>query len=693
DVYINDQQAAEEGVEAPSESLTTLLFDAGIGGAITLVGDRYVVVDSKEEFPVVGVTWYGALKFCNWMTLLQGMHDPDQRMYHEGTSPDEWHPVVQAPALIALHGFRLPMDDQAGTASPYNEWYKAAAWIDTLEANSVYGYGRDTLADAAANFYDSGDPFEPGPSEVGFFNGVNELANGSRTDATANEYGLYDMTGNVAEWVQDFGETVDERGIRGGHYQSVKTSPLLRADGRGSVPADAALPFVGFRVVQVIEPAELAITIDRVRTEGPVGGPYTPETLSFQIQNPAQQTVDKITVTINPPWLEIDSGMPIQIPPGKTVSLPLQVADAATTAGISPAPSGDFALVPDGDNQPGGPDHDYWIGRTEISNAQFAAFLNDARNNALLPTPDTRSQHMYFDLDSGSVYINDVQSGGEGFDAPSDTLSALLYDASVGRVSFVDGMYTSDEGFENHPVVGVTWYGAVKYCNWLTIKEGIPAPLRAYDEAPTPNLDGWHPVVVDDATWVSGTMSHSARRFLVEDTLGYRLPMDDESTDASTYNEWYKAASRKGTDQQGNPVFGALYGFGRDSPLAGVDANYLDSGDTSTDGSTSGGFFNGVHTLFQADADCFPPVEAIATRNTDNGYGLYDACGNVAEWTQDFYAGNVSHQATRGGSWRDPADSDILTTTGRGSLSPEVAADDTGFRVVRGTGHVVTATV
>ncbi|UCC29084.1 MAG: SUMF1/EgtB/PvdO family nonheme iron enzyme, partial [Phycisphaerales bacterium] len=234
---------------------------------------------------------------------------------------------------------------------------------------------------------------------------------------------------------------------------------------------------------------------------------------------------------------------------------------------------------------------------------------------------------------------------------------------------------------------------AVKYCNWLTIKEGIPAPLRAYDEAPAPNLDGWHPVVVDDATWISGTMSDPARRFLVEDTLGYRLPMDDESMGVSAYNEWHKAASRKGNDQQGDPVFGALYGCGRDGPLAGVDANYLDSGDTSTDGSTLVGFFNASHTLFQADIDCFPPVEPTATRNTDNGYGLYDASGNVAEWTQDFYAGNASHQATRGGSWRDPADSDLLTTTGRGSLSPEVATDDTGFRVVRGTGHVVTATV
>ncbi|MGB2984581.1 MAG: SUMF1/EgtB/PvdO family nonheme iron enzyme [Phycisphaerae bacterium] len=678
----------------------TVLFDATAGGAITFIDDRYVVLDGEDnQLPVVGVSWYGALKFCNWMTLIQGMDSPDQRAYHEGPSADDWYPIAQPPALLALRGFRLPMDDQAATASSHNEWYKAAAWINDPGINALYGFGRDTLTDADANFRESGDPFEPGPSPVGFFDGVNELADGGdRTNDTANAYSLYDITGNVAEWVQDTGDTSIERGLRGGHFDKPAGSPFLRNDARGSVPADSTFAFVGFRVVQVIEPAELDVTRDATRADGLVGGPYSRDTFTLEITNPGEQTVDDITISVNVDWLEVEA--PKQVPPESTVAVPLHITDGTITAGISPAPPGDFVLVPGSESQPGGPDYDYWISRTEVTNAQFATFLNNALEDVRSQSPDMRSHHMFFDLDSGSVYINDVEAGEEGFDAPSDTLTTLLYDASVGRTHLIDDEFAVEQGFDNHPVVGVTWFGAIKYCNWLTVKEGIPAALRAYNEAPSPNLNGWHPVVVEDENWASGPMNDDARRFLIEDTLGYRLPMDDGATGASLYNEGYKAASRKGTDESGNPVFGALYGFGRDElltgddPLAGTDANYLESGDTEQDGTTPVRFFNGSHTLFQAPSDCFPPLPGpTVTQDTDNGYGLYDACGNVTEWTQDFFAGDSSRRATRVGSWRDAFDSDLLTTLGRRSLPPEVADDHTGFRVVRGTGHTATVTI
>ena len=694
DVYINDQQAGEEGTEAPSGTLMTLLFDADVGGAIEFDGDEYVVLDDKENFPVGGVSWYGAVKFCNWMTLVQGMNDPDQRVYHEGPAADEWYPHAAAPDIIALRGFRLPMDDGAATASPYNEWYKAAAWIDASGSNASYGFGRAVLTSADANYLDSGDPFEPGPSPVGFYDGVNTLSDGSRTEDTNNGYDLYDMTGNLAEWVHDPGDNADERGVRGGHFNSQIGSSRLRTDGRASFPTDSTFAFLGFRVVQTIEPAELIVTQDSTRADGIVGGPYGKETFTLDIFNPGAQAVDDLSISFNVAWLEVEGVAPRQVPPGSTVQVTLRLIPTTASPGVSPPPPGNFAFVSRADTQAGGPEYDYWISRSEVTNADFASFLNTTRDNALSRDPDARSHHMYFDLDSSSVYINDLEEGEEGYDAPSVTLSSLLYDGGVGRIRFVDDAYVVSGGFGNHPVVGVTWYGAIKYCNALSIIQGIPAALTAYEEAPSPNLDGWHPVVVDDVIWASGPMNDIARQLLIEDTLGYRLPMDDGALRESLYNEWYKAASRKGLDEQGLPAFDAIYGFGRSDALTGADANYLESGDTEQDQTTPVRFFNGTNLLFQEPPDTYPPPpDPIPTRDTDNGYRLYDACGNAAEWMQDFFDNDPAQRATRGGSWRDPVDSPLLMTTGRESLPPETADDHTGFRVVRGTGHKGTVTV
>ena len=105
-----------------------------------------------------------------------------------------------------------------------------------------------------------------------------------------------------------------------------------------------------------------------------------------------------------------------------------------------------------------------------------------------------------------------------------------------------------------------------------------------------------------------------------------------------------------------------------------ADANYYESGDAEEEGTTPVGFFNGVSTLFAEPATCTQPAgDPISTVDTENGYGMYDACGGVAEWTQDFGT-DISNRATRGGSWRDPSDSFALTSAGRESFPPGTTA-------------------
>jgi formylglycine-generating enzyme required for sulfatase activity len=72
----------------------------------------------------------------------------------------------------------------------------------------------------------------------------------------------------------------------------------------------------------------------------------------------------------------------------------------------------------------------FWIDQTEVTNAQFAAFLNEEGNQ-----------------EEGGVTWLDVES-------------ELCLIESVGDE------FRPKSGYEDHPVILVSWYGAAAYCRW-----------------------------------------------------------------------------------------------------------------------------------------------------------------------------------------------------------------------------------
>ena len=74
--------------------------------------------------------------------------------------------------------------------------------------------------------------------------------------------------------------------------------------------------------------------------------------------------------------------------------------------------------------------------------------------------------------------------------------------------------------------------------------------------------------------------------------------------------------------------------------------------------------------LVTADVGSFAP----------NPFGLYDMCGNVAEWTRGTYGKRGQRRTVRGGSWRDlPQDAGASECFG---YYPYQKVFNVGFRVV-----------
>lgn len=165
---------------------------------------------NNEAQPVVRVTWTQAALYCNWLSEQEGL--PLFYQVAEGVVTG-FNPEA--------NGYRLPTEA---------EW----AWVARTDGSGDllrYTWG-DQLPppENAGNFADTTAQSYLG--EVMFDYNDNFFATAPVASFAPNHHGIYDMAGNVAEWVHDFygsvgvfgGKEVDPLGPETGMFHSIRGS-------------------------------------------------------------------------------------------------------------------------------------------------------------------------------------------------------------------------------------------------------------------------------------------------------------------------------------------------------------------------------------------------------------------------------------------------------------------------------------
>jgi len=267
----------------------------------------------------------------------------------------------------------------------------------------------------------------------------------------------------------------------------------------------------------------------------------------------------------------------------------------------------------------------FYMGKYEITNQQYCDYLNSAMSQGLIT------------VTSGVVY-----QAGSGTSYPYCDTSTWSSFSQIGYRGSFSVRSKADRSMVNDPVVMVSWWGAVAYCNWRSQQEGYE---QCY------NLSTW------DCAFTKN---------------GYRLPTEAER----------EYAARGG-------LSGERFPWGE--TIAHTQANYESYWEGGIpyfpyDVSSTEGYHP---TWDDGIVPYISPVDSFAA----NGYGLYDMAGNVSEWCNDWYgsynSGSQSnptgpasgaYRVRRGGSWYGNAQSSRVAR--RLNHTPESRAYYLGFRVV-----------
>jgi len=252
----------------------------------------------------------------------------------------------------------------------------------------------------------------------------------------------------------------------------------------------------------------------------------------------------------------------------------------------------------------------FFMSKFEITNQQYCDYLNSALGSSSIYLSSnevygTGNNQFYCDTSASSSYSQIVYSGG-------------LF--SVRTKPEVGGRDMSDD-----PMVRVSWYGAVAYCNWRSSEEDYES---CYDS--------------NDPNWPCDFSKN-----------GYRLATEAEweyAARGGEHNPYYRFPWGDTISHRQANYYSYWEG---DSPVYPYDVSPTSRYHPDWD---EGGF----------------PYTSVVGSFASNGYGLYDMIGNVWEWCNDWYDENyydVSPYDNPQGPASSPYGSRVLRVGGWGGLA------------------------
>jgi formylglycine-generating enzyme required for sulfatase activity len=298
----------------------------------------------------------------------------------------------------------------------------------------------------------------------------------------------------------------------------------------------------------------------------------------------------------------------------------------------------------------------FYMHTVEVTNGRYVAALNWALAQGNLIT-----------VTSGVVYKYNSETA-YPYCSTTAASSGFPHYGNYSRITWNGSSFGVVLGKQDYPMAVVSWYGAVAYANWRSGMQGLPLCY---------NLSTW---TCDFANGYRLPTEAEWEKAARGGTPGHRFPWSDTDTIQ------HARANYRSVWSGGIPVYPYDTSPTQDHhPCWG-------SGSQPYTGQVR--FFTGA---LQHKADWSWPGSPTSyqTANSVNGYGLYDMCGNVWEWCNDWYSSTYytispydnphgpesgTYRALRGGGWYSY---DSIRVAHRLSYgTPEVRNYGGGFRLV-----------
>ncbi|MDN5940477.1 MAG: VPLPA-CTERM sorting domain-containing protein [Nitrospira sp.] len=278
-------------------------------------------------------------------------------------------------------------------------------------------------------------------------------------------------------------------------------------------------------------------------------------------------------------------------------------------AGNAPDPLTGLGAVP----------YQYYISSTEVTNAQYASYMNRVDPHGVNP-------HDIYNPDMTNVTGFAVVKGGIDFDpgAPTGT------------------MYAPKPNYGDKPVNYVSFYDAARFANWVM----------------TGNTENGFYTFTDTSTLASqgthGPDRHNGMNWVA-------IP---------SQNEWYKAAYHKNDGATGD-----YFLYPTSSNTIPTIATATPTGDIANPGQNVANYNFGANWDGTGNLGHFTTVGSAGLESA-SPYGTFDQGGNMYEWND---AVTGSHRVLRGGSlWLDE---ETLRSTYSSFYNPNVGGSSIGFRL------------